>query len=178
MYKHYKLALTAVAFLAISNIAIAAPVVVGSVNPDTKQITIFKDLLVNKFLDGTPILNFYGSFDETSKEYIMVRAGKAPDGTCQTDAFRLVRIPGNRLAIARDNLTHAPWHGNGSIYTLKTCFSTTCSGSCQVLGVPETPDLTDYECFCSSGSGQCEATFDVLHKHDDIVWQGPEGPAG
>jgi hypothetical protein len=39
----------------MSTSAAAAPMVVGSVNPATKQVTIFQDLLVSSFSDGTPI---------------------------------------------------------------------------------------------------------------------------
>lgn len=155
----------------------AAPVVVGSVNPDTKQVTIFQDLLVKQFQDGTPIANFYGKFEESAQEFIMVRAGKSAAGNCQTDAFRLVRLSGNRLAVARDGLTRVPWNGIGTVHTLRRCLSETCSGNCQALGDPDTPlDLTDYYCLCTSASGNCEATFNLLNKHKDIVWQGLEGP--
>lgn len=157
--------------------ASAAPVVVGSVNPDTKQVTIFQDLLVKQFQDGTPIANIYGRFDQAAQEFVMLRAGKSAAGTCQTDAFRLVRLSGNRLAIARDSLTATPWNGFGTVHTLKRCLSETCSGNCQALGDPDTPfDLTDYYCLCTSASGNCEATLNLLNKHKDIVWQGPEGP--
>jgi hypothetical protein len=156
----------------VSHNANAGPVVVGSINPDTRQVTIFQDLLVKKFQDGTPIHNIYGRFFDTSKEFIMVRAGKSADGGCQTDAFRLVRITGNRLAIADDKLNR-PWDGVGTVITIKKCFSGSCSGSCQVLGNPDTPDPYDYICHCSSASGPCENTMNALHTLDDIVWQEP-----
>ena len=157
--------------------ASAEPVVVGSVNPASLQVTIFKDLLVDKFQDGTPILDVYGRYEEAEKVFVMIRAGKSADGLCQTDAFRLVRISGNRLAIAADHRTQAPWHGFEAVPTLRRCLSATCSGSCRALGDPDTPqDLTDYYCECTSASGPCEPAFQLLNKHEDISWQGLEGP--
>jgi hypothetical protein len=154
----------------------AAPVIVGSVNPETKQVLIFQDFLVKQFLDGTPILNTYGKYDEYSKSYIMVRAGKTASGSCQTDAFKLVRLTGNRLALTESPLDTKPWNGIGSILQIKLCFSSTCQGSCQVLGDTSTPhDLEDYICHCSSGSAnqKCEKGLVLLHDLDDIVWQEP-----
>ena len=76
--------------------AIAAPVVVGSVNPVTHQVTIFQDMLVTTFPDGTPIQHIYGRFDTVTHEFLMVRTGKMADGDCRTDALRLLRLSGNR----------------------------------------------------------------------------------
>jgi hypothetical protein len=150
--------------------AAAAPVVVGSVNPATEQVTIFQDILVSSFPDGTPIQHIYGRFNAVSHEFLMVRAGKTLEGVCQTDAFRLLRISGNRLALAADQLTHVPWNGTGSIQTLKLCYGGTCHGWCQVLGDPDTPlDLTDYLCHCSNATGDCEAALPELRTPGDIV---------
>src|SRR5262245_17466716 len=99
----------------LSTNAIAAPVVVGSVKPATKQVTIFQDLLVSSFPDGTPIQHLYGRFDDGSHEFLLVRAGKTSEGGCRTDAFWLLRIAGNRLALALDSVTHVPWDGTGVI---------------------------------------------------------------
>ncbi len=156
----------------ISNNVSAAPVVVGSVNPDTMEVTIFKDLLVKKFQDGTPINNIYGRYFNKTKEFLMVRAGKSAEGYCQTDAFRLVPLTGNRLAIAAEN-PNLPWDGIGKIITIKKCFSGSCSGYCQVLGNPDTIDTDDYICNCTSASGPCENTLNQFYKLDEIVWQGP-----
>ena len=155
----------------LSSAGNAAPVVVGSVNPDTREVTIFQDLLVKKFQDGTPIQNFYGRYYEKSKEFLMVRTGKSAEGNCESDAFKLVRIPGNRLAVA-DELNR-PWNGSGMVINIKKCFSVSCSGSCRVVGNPDTWDPYDYLCECSSASGPCEATLSLPHKYDDIVWQEP-----
>jgi len=147
---------TLAVILLISRHAGAAPVVVGSVNPDTKQVTIFQDFLVKQFLDETPILNTYGASNENSKSFIMVRAGKTAAGSCQTDAFKLVRLSGNRLALTESPMTEKPWNGVGTVLEIKKCFSGSCQGSCQVLGDPATPlDPNDYICHCSSGQ-QCE----------------------
>lgn len=158
----------------MSTSAAAAPVVVGSVNPATKQVTIFQDLLVSSFSDGMPIRHMYGRFDDVTHEFLMVRAGKTAEGGCQTDAFRLLRIPGNRLALALDSLTPVLWDGAGTIRPLKRCFSGTCQGWCQVLGNPDTPlDLTDYVCHCANGSGACEPALPDGYQAKDIVVQGP-----
>lgn len=158
----------------VATSAAAAPVVVGSVNPATTQVTIFQDLLVSSFPDGTPIRHIYGRFDDVSHEFLMVRAGKTAEGDCRTDAFRLLRIPGNRLALALDSLTPVPWDGVGTIRPLKRCFSDTCQGWCQVLGNPDTPfDLTDYVCQCAGGPGACEPALLNGYQAKDIVVQGP-----
>ena len=172
------LCLTTLAIILLMSInANAAPVVVGSVNPETKQVLIFQDFLVKQFLDGTPILNTYGAYDENSKSFIMVRAGKTASGACQTDAFKLVRLTGNRLALTESVLNTKPWNGVGSILQIKKCFSNTCQGSCQVLGDTSTPfDLDDYICQCSSSgssSQKCEEGLVQLHDYNDIVWQEP-----
>jgi hypothetical protein len=152
----------------------AAPVVVGSINPATRQITIFQDILVSSFQDGTPIHHIYGNFNDISNGFLMIRAGKTSEGVCQTDVFRLLRLSGNRLALAADSLTEVPWDGTGSIRPIKLCFSGTCHGNCQILGVPETIDLNDYKCHCSTATGQCQAALPEWHPIDDIVLQGPE----
>jgi len=149
--------------------ALAAPVVVGSVNPDTKQVTIFNDLLVREFQDGTPISRIYGGFKEITNDFIMVRAGKSHSRVCQTDTFRLVRISGNRLAIAANEFGRVAWNGIDDVPTLKRCFSETCSGFCQVLGDPSTSHATDYQCQCSSANGFCESGLNALHKLEDIL---------
>jgi hypothetical protein len=158
----------------ISTNAAAAPVVVGSVNPATNHVTIFQDLLVPSFPDGTPIQHLYGRFDAGAHEFLLVRAGKTAAGGCRTDAFRLLRLSGNRLALALDSLTPIPWDGAGVIRPLKLCFSGTCQGWCQVLGNPDTPlDPTDYLCQCADGPGACEPGLLNGYKPEDIVWQGP-----
>ena len=154
--------------------AAAAPVVVGSVNPATQQVTIFQDLLASSFPDGTPIQHMYGRFDAVAREFVLVRAGKTSVGGCRTDAFRLLRIPNNRLALALDSLTPVLWDGNGVIRPLKLCFSETYQGWCQVLGNPETPlDLTDYVCRCADGPGACEPALLNGYRLEDIERQGP-----
>src|SRR5260370_27284033 len=113
--------------------ATAARVVVGSVNPATQQVTIFQDLLVVAFPDGTPIQHIYGRFDAVTQEFVMVRAGHTAAGGCHTDAFRLLRLSGNRLALAAERIPYVPWNGTGAIPTLKHCLGGTCHGTCQVL---------------------------------------------
>jgi hypothetical protein len=151
--------------------AIAAPVVVGSVNPVTQQVTIFQDMLVTTFPDGTPIQHLYGRFDAVTHEFLMVRTGKMADGDCRTDALRLLRLSGNRLALATDKMSYVPWNGTGTIHLLKLCFKGTCQGSCQVLGNPDTPlDPKDYLCWCSN-AGECEVAFPEVVTLDELVVQ-------
>ncbi len=166
------LALTAL----LSFEASAGPVVVGSVHPDTQKITIFEDLLVKKFLDGTPITTIYGRFEPRTREFVMIRSGRTGAGGCQTDAFRLLRVSGNRLVIADRQLPRVAWDGIGTVPTLRRCLSVQCSGMCEALGDPNTPeDLEDFFCLCSSNSGPCVAVGDLAHRSEDIVWQGPDG---
>jgi hypothetical protein len=48
---------------------------------------------------------------------------------------------------------------------------TTCQGSCQVLGNPETPlDLQDYLCWCSN-AGACDVAFPEVVTLDELVVQ-------
>ena len=126
---------TAVGLLTVllATSAMAAPVVVGSVNPVTQQVTIFQDMLVTTFPDGTPIQYIYGRFDAVTHEFLMVRTGKMADGDCRTDALRLLRLSRNRLALATDKVSYVPWNGTGTIRLLKECLKGTCQGSCQVL---------------------------------------------
>jgi hypothetical protein len=149
--------------------ATPGPVVVGSVNPVTNQVTIFEDLLVKTFQDGTPIQHFHGRFDEALKQYLMVRSGRSEMGKCQTEAFRLLRVSGNRLAIALDGITDIPWNGLGQIRPFRDCFSSTCSGWCRLLGDASTPyDLTDTYCECRNASGECETGLGALQDRNDI----------
>ena len=162
---------TAVGLLTVllATSAIAAPVVVGSVNPVTQQVTIFQDMLVTTFPDGTPIQHLYGRFDAVTHAFLMVRTGKMADGDCRTDALRLLRLSGNRLALATDKVSYVPWNGTGTIHLLKLCFKGTCQGSCQVLGNPDTPlDPKDYLCWCSN-AGECEVAFPEVVTLDELV---------
>lgn len=164
------------ALLCLNASAIAAPVVVGSVNPVTQQVTIFQDLLVTTFPDGTPIQHIYGRFDAVTHEFIMVRTGKMAAGDCRTDALRLLRLSRNRLALATDKLSNVAWNGMGTIHLFKECFGSNCQGSCQVVGNPDTPlDLKDSICRCS-GAGECqEGLLPVDVTLDEVVWQDELG---
>ena len=115
---------TAVGLLTVllATSALAAPIVVGSVHPVTHQVTIFQDMLVTTFADGTPIQHLYGRFDAVTHEFLLVRTGKMADGDCRTEALRLLRLAGNRLALATDKVSSVPWNGTGTIRLLKLCF--------------------------------------------------------
>jgi hypothetical protein len=158
------------ALLCLNASAIAAPVVVGSVNPVTQQVTIFQDLLVTTFPDGTPIQHIYGRFDAVPHEFIMVRTGKMANGDCRTDALRLLRLSRNRLALAIDQVSNVPWNGMGTIHLLTQCLSGTCHGSCEVLDNPDTPqDLNDYICHCLNG--ECQSILPEVVTQDQLVLQ-------
>ena len=155
--------------------ASAAPVIVGSVNPATNPVTIFKDLLVKTFPDGSPIQHIHGRYNEATQEYLLVRAGRNELGECQTDAFQLARTSNNRLAISIGG--KIAWNGIGEIRALAFCVSDTCTQFCRVVANSSTPhDLDDYACECSSNNGNCEATIGYLYKDTDIgKTEGLEG---
>ncbi len=145
-----------VSLAAVSN-ANAAPdiVVIGSVDPMTNRVTMFEDLLIKQFLDGGAIHRLYGRYDIKSKSYYFVRAGKTTNGDCLTEVFNLVRVAGNRLALAEsDGLT--AWRpiilqklGPTFDCTSMDCFS------CEPGGIPQFGEKP--ECGCSDG-GRCDAT--------------------
>ena len=153
--------------LAAPALAFAQPVVVGSVNPVTQRITIFEDILVSTFADGTPITRMWGksngSTNGISNGFQWLRAGKTATGACRTEVFTLVRISGNRLAVATSiNGVLAPWEPRNiptKIYATFDCTSTDCL-ACD-SGNPSDPMGTDPNsgCVCSDGaSGQCTKT--------------------
>jgi hypothetical protein len=134
-------------------------------------VTIFQDMLVTTFADGTPIQHLYGRFDAVTHAFLLVRTGKMANGDCRTEALRLLRLAGNRLALATNTGSSVPWNGTGTIRLLKLCFKGTCQGSCQVLGNPETPlDLQDYLCWCSN-AGACDVAFPEVVTLDELVVQ-------
>jgi hypothetical protein len=141
--------------------ASAAPVVVGSVNPVTNRVTIFEDLMVKTFADGGIIQHFYGGYGNESGAYFLVRAGKTATGGCRTEVFRLVRISGNRVAIADPANPSIAWNPQIHVMMFATfdCTSPTC-GFCET-GNPNDPLGTSPQsgCACdqsSGSSGRCE----------------------
>jgi hypothetical protein len=108
--------------------ASAAPVVVGSVNPVTNRVTVFEDLMVKTFADGGMIQHFYGGYGSESGAYFLVRAGKTAMGGCRTEVFRLVRIPGNRVAIADPSNPSVAWNPQipSKMFATFDCTSTDC----------------------------------------------------
>ena len=164
--------------LAAPALAFAQPVVVGSINPVTQRITIFEDILVTSFADGTPITRMWGksngSTNGISNGFQWLRAGKTANGACRTEVFTLVRISGNRLAVAVTmNGVLKPWDWRlipQKMFATFDCVSMGCF-ACD-SGNPADPMGTDpnSSCVCSdSASGQCQQTKPGLG--------GPYGPA-
>lgn len=154
----------------------AQPVVVGSINPVTQRITIFEDILVTSFADGTPITRMWGksngSTNGISNGFQWLRAGKTASGACRTEVFTLVRISGNRLVVAASvNGVLTPWDVRyipQKMFAAFDCTSTDCV-ACD-SGNPADPMGTDPNsgCACSAGGGQCQQTKPGLG--------GPYGP--
>jgi hypothetical protein len=122
---------------------------IGSVNPTTREISIFRDLLVDRFPDGGPIQHLYGQYDAT-KGFFLVRAGKSASGACVTETFKLTRLANNGLVLASE---FSPvWDYIGFLNPTLWCSSPTCSGCIphQTTGASPQPS-----CQCASGTGQC-----------------------
>jgi hypothetical protein len=140
--------------------ASAAPVVVGSVNPVTNRVTIFEDVMVKTFADGGIIEHFYGGYGNESGAYFLVRAGKIATGGCRTEVFRLVRISGNRVAIADPSNPSIPWNRQipQKMFATFDCTSTDCL-FCE-SGNPADPLGTnpDSGCACNQGTGAFAGT--------------------
>ena len=72
----------AISCLAFAGAALAAgtacadPVIVGSVDPQSMRVTIFEDLLVKRFADGSAISRLYGKYDSISNGFQFLRVGK------------------------------------------------------------------------------------------------------
>jgi hypothetical protein len=158
----------------VATTANAAPVVVGSVDPLTKRVTVFEDLLVKTFADGTPILNLYGKYNSASKDYFLIRAGTNATGGCRTEAFQLVKIAGNRLAIASSSNPSIAW--NPTLIPSKMFATFDCTSSdCLFCEASDTSDPLggdpNNDCACTqtgSLAGVCTKTRPGLG--------GPYGP--
>jgi hypothetical protein len=156
---------------ALLALCLAAPtvfaqhVVVGSVDPHTQRVTIFNDILVSTFADGTPITRMWGKSNGTtngiSNGFQWLRAGKTASGACRTEVFTLVRLVGNRLAVATSvNGALRPWDPRQipqKMFATFDCTSTSCF-ACD-SGNPADPLGTDPNsgCVCGDGAsgGQC-----------------------
>ena len=128
----------------------SAPVLIGSVNPTTRAITIFQDLLVDQFLDGGPIQHLYGQHDK-SKGFFLVRAGKSVTGECVTETFKLTRLSNNGLVLA--SRFSPVWDYIGFLRPTLRCTSPTCTGC-----IPHQTTATSLapSCECGSGVGLCD----------------------
>jgi len=143
--------------------AFAQTVVVGSVDPLTQRVTIFQDILISSFADGTPITRMWGKVNGISNGFQWLRAGKTATGACRTEVFTLVRISGNRLAVATSvGGVLQPWDPRRipqKMFATFDCTSTSCF-ACD-SGNPADPMGTSPNsgCVCSDGaSGQCQQT--------------------
>lgn len=149
----------------------AANAVVGSVNPETGEATVYQNRMVQQFQDGTPIKNIYARYFASSQRYLLIRSGKSADGACQTEAFALILLPNHHLVIA-DTLDN-PWDGVDRIVSLKKCLSQSCSGACRVIDDgPGSLDADKYDCQCT-GSGKCLEALNPWFKLDDILDEEP-----
>ena len=128
----------------------STPVLIGSVNPTTREITIFQDLLVAKFLDGGPIQHLYGQHDK-SKGFFLVRAGKSIAGECVTETFKLTRLSNNGLVLA--SRFSPVWDYIGFLRPTLRCTSPSCTGC-----IPHQTTATSLapSCECGSGVGLCD----------------------
>ena len=128
------------------------PVLIGSVNPTTREITIFQDLLVDQFLDGGPIQHLYGQYDK-NKGFFLVRAGKSLVGDCVTETFKLTRLSNNGLVLA--SRFSPVWDYIGFLRPTLRCTSPTCTGC-----IPHQTTATSLapSCECGSGVGLCDVT--------------------
>ena len=148
---------------ALGSTASAAPVVVGSVNPQTNRVTIFEDLMVKTFSDGGRIQYFHGGYGAESRSYFLVRAGKSASGGCRTEVFRLVRLANNRLAIADSSNPSIAWNPQilSNMFATFDCTSSDCLFC--VSGNQDDPLGSDPEsgCACDQGTGsfagKCES---------------------
>lgn len=132
-------------------------VVLGSVDPFTKRVTVFQDLMVQNFRDGGPIQRFYGGFSSASDAFFMVRAGKTATGACLTEVFRLARISGNRLALAVSS--GQVWNSN-IISVMAPTFD--CTSSDCLFCEPAIPAFGEEpSCECNQGTGPFAGTCDT-----------------
>lgn len=168
MFSTFRRAAMALALATPALAALAQPVVVGSVDPATQRVTIFQDILVSSFADGTPITRMWGKSNGftngISNGFQWLRAGKTAQGTCRTEVFTLVRVSGNRLALAISvNGQLRPWDPRNipqKMFATFDCTSTGCL-TCD-SGNPNDPMGVDPNsgCICndpggSGGSGGC-----------------------
>jgi hypothetical protein len=160
-------------------LARADPVVVGSVEPQSMRVTIFEDLLVKRFADGSAISRLYGKYDAVSKGFQFLRAGKLANGACRTEVFDLVRLPGNRLAIASPTDARIAWEPRlipQKMFATFDCTSYDCM-SCDSANAFDDPQGTGNNgpyhpgngsyCVCRDSSGVC-----------NTVRPGTAGPYG
>jgi len=142
--------------------AFAQHVVVGSVDPATQRVTIFQDILVSSFADGTPITRMWGKVNSVSNGFQWLSAGRTAAGACRTEVFTLVRLAGNRLAVAVSvNGLLKPWDPRQipqKMFATFDCTSTSCA-ACD-SGNPNDPMGTNPNsgCACNDGGGQCQQT--------------------
>lgn len=149
----------------------AQPVIVGSVDPQSMRVTVFEDLLVKKFSDGSPITKLYGKHLAISNGFQLLRAGKLANGACRTEVFKLVRLTGNRLAIAAPGSASLAWNPRSIPQKMFATF-----------------DCTSYDCFSCDSSNPSDplgtqsetscACRDTTGGNCNTVAPGTGGPYG
>ncbi len=160
------------ATIGLAGEAAAAPsvVIVGSVDPQSKQVTVFEGLLSHRFADGGPVLRIYGGYSATSKKHHLVRAGKTINGACMTEVFQLARLSSNRLALA-ESTTGKPWNPNivQELGVTFDCTSFDCFACNPDHGIPILGE--EPECTCSEPSAACSAVRpgSASYGLDDLV---------
>jgi hypothetical protein len=136
-----------------------AGITVGSVDPVSRQVTIFKDLLVQKFRDGGAITKLYGGYHEPTGRYFLVRSGRPVNATCLTEVFDLIRTNDDRLVLATP--LRAPWNPQilQKLAPTFDCTSTDCLFCEPSHGVPAMGE--EPSCPCTQSSGALAGTCDT-----------------
>ena len=145
--------------------AMAAPdmVIVGVTDPQSKQVTIFENLLSHRFANGGTVTKIYGGYGASSQKYHLVRAGKTPAGTCMTEVFQLARLSDNRLALAIG--TGQAWNPNilQQLGPTFDCTSQDCPSCDPDHGIPKFGE----EPGCTCGTPvDIDENGDVIHHID------------
>jgi len=140
-----------------AGVARADPVIVGSVDPQSMRVTIFEDLMVKKFADGSAITKLYGKYNAISNGFQFLRAGKLANGACHTEVFNLVRLAGNRLAIAAPGNPSLAWEPRlipQKMFATFDCTSYDCM-SCDSSNPLDDPQGTQSgtHCVCRDATG-------------------------
>jgi hypothetical protein len=161
-------AIVALTALGWAGVAAAEPdrVIVGSVDPQSKQVTVFESLLSRKFADGGAVTRIYGGYSAKSNKYHLVRAGKSASGSCLTEVFQLARLSGNRLALAVSPSGQA-WNPNilQQLGVTFDCQSRDCFSCDPDHGIPDFGEEPGCTCGTPTDVGEDE-DGDIVTIHD------------